>query len=152
VGRLVPIKGYDLLVRAAGRLPPARRPALLVLGDGAEREPLLRLAAGRGVDLRLPGAVPLEEVAAHLGAADVFAHPARVLPGGRTEGMPVAVGEAIAAGLPVVAAACGGLCELAGTAGVRLVPPDDVGALARALEVALDLRHPPDLRTPLRRD
>ena len=68
-------------------------------------------------------------------AADLFVHPARRLPGGRTEGQPLAVREALAAGLPVVACAVGGIEELARGEGasLQLVPPDDPGALAQAL-------------------
>jgi len=133
VGRLVPIKGYDLLVRALARLPPASRPALVLLGEGPERASLVHLAARADVRLRLAGAVTHEQVADYLAAAYVFVHPCRRLANGRSEGQPVAVLEALAAGLPVIAAASGGLPELAGRPGLTLVPADDVGALARSL-------------------
>jgi glycosyltransferase involved in cell wall biosynthesis len=135
VGRLVPVKGFDLLVRAVGRLPPGERPTVVLLGEGPERPRLLALAAARGVDLRLPGAVPPAEVVRWLAGADLFVLPSRRLPGGRTEGMPLAAREALAAGLPVVAAAVGGLAELAGHPRVTLVAPEDPGALARVLTV-----------------
>ncbi len=132
VGRLVPIKGYDVLVRAVGRQPAARRPTLVLLGEGPERPHLVRLAAERRVDLRMPGEVPRPEVGPWLTAADLFVHPSRRLPSGRTEGQPLAVREALAAGLPVVASAAGGIEELVTTEGttLQLVPPDDPAALA----------------------
>jgi glycosyltransferase involved in cell wall biosynthesis len=89
------------------------------------------------VVLRLPGAVAPREVAAWMTEADVYAQPSRALPGGRTEGAPLATREALAVGLPVVAGAVGGLRELAGSAQdrrIRLVPPGDPAALAAALD------------------
>ena len=115
VGRLVAIKGHDVLVRAVSRLPPALRPTLVILGEGDRREALVALARARGVDLRLPGEVPPATVQAWLALADVFVHPSRALDG-RTEGQPVAVREALAAGVPVVASASGGIPELPGAA------------------------------------
>jgi glycosyltransferase involved in cell wall biosynthesis len=137
VGRLVPIKGHDVLVRASA-IAGARagRPLeLVVLGDGPERERLRALAARLGVALRLPGRVPRRDVAAHLRAADVFVQPSRVTAGGRSEGLPVAALEALAVGLPVIASDSGGLAELAGQAGgaVDLFVPDDATALAAAI-------------------
>ena len=124
VGRLVAIKGYDVLVRAVGRLPVERRPTVVLLGDGPERGRLGRLAEARRVDLRLPGEVTHPEVLPWLTAADVFVHPSRRMPSGRTEGQPLAVREALAAGLPVVASALGGIPELAGGgASLGLFPP-----------------------------
>ena len=116
VGRLVAIKGHDVLVRAVARLPAAARPTLVILGEGDQRAALAALARARGVDLRLPGR----------GAArrrcrpgwrwpTLFVHPSRAL-AGRTEGQPVAVREALAAGVPVVASASGGIPELPGSA------------------------------------
>jgi glycosyltransferase involved in cell wall biosynthesis len=129
VGRLVAIKGHDVLVRAVSRLPPALRPTLVILGEGDRREALIALARARGVDLRLPGEVPPATVQAWLALADVFVHPSRTLHG-RTEGQPVAVREARAAGVPVVASASGGIPELPG---VLLVAPNDPGTLASAI-------------------
>ena len=130
VGRLVAIKGHDVLVRAVARLPPAARPILVILGEGDRRVSLAALAATRGVDLRLPGEVPPAAVQSWLSLAELFVHPSRAL-AGRTEGQPVAVREALAAGVPVVASASGGIPELSGAA--LLVPPDDPGTLASAL-------------------
>jgi glycosyltransferase involved in cell wall biosynthesis len=135
VGRLVPIKGFDLLVRACAARAGDRGPlALVILGDGPERGRLQHLAARMGVDLRLPGFVSRAQVTTWLRAADVYAQPSRALPNGRTEGTPVATLEALAAAIPVVATASGGLAELPDLgAPVQLVPDGDSRALALVL-------------------
>ena len=144
VGRLVPIKGYDVLVRAVaacsarvGDTPSARpRPTVVIVGDGPERPRLEALARRLDVDLRLPGLVPRDEVATWLAGADLYVQPSRRLSTGRTEGLPVSTLEALAAGLPVVASATGGLAELPlGPPRLRLVPPGDAVALAACLEM-----------------
>jgi glycosyltransferase involved in cell wall biosynthesis len=143
IGRLVPIKGYDVLVRAFGvaslradgAVAPAPPPTLVIVGDGPERSRLERLARRLEVDLRLPGFVPREAIATWLAGADLYVQPSRPLPSGRTEGLPVATLEALAAGLPVLASATGGLAELPyGPPRLRLVPPGDAAALAACLE------------------
>ena len=74
VGRLVPIKGHDRLVRACGRVQVERAAVaagaleVVILGDGPERARLGRLADELGVHLRLPGFVPRADVARWLRA------------------------------------------------------------------------------------
>jgi colanic acid/amylovoran biosynthesis glycosyltransferase len=105
-----------------------------VLGDGPERDRLRALAARLDVPLRMPGVVARADVAAYLRAADLFVHPSRVTERGRSEGLPVAVLEALAVGLPVVASASGGLGELAAARdAVELFAPGDVRGLAAAM-------------------
>ena len=122
VGRLVPIKGHDRLLRAVARLPEPRRPDVVILGDGPERPSLERLAAALGVPLRLPGFVPRDAVVTWLGAADLFVQPSITLANGRSEGAPVALLEAQAVGIPVVVGA-------------------DPAALARAIAESLEGNH-----------
>jgi hypothetical protein len=80
VGRLVPIKGHDRLLRAcacvqAGGMGGAGVPLeVVILGDGPERPRLEGLASRLGVPLRLPGFVPRVEVARWLRASDVRRH------------------------------------------------------------------------------
>ncbi|HEX7837950.1 MAG TPA: glycosyltransferase family 4 protein, partial [Kofleriaceae bacterium] len=69
-----------------------------------------------------------------LRTASVVVVPSRTTPGGRTEGTPAIALEALAAGVPVIASAVGGLCDLPG---VALVPPEDPRALARAIDHTL---------------
>lgn len=136
VGRLVPIKGFDLLVRAVGHLPRGFRPDVVVLGDGPERERLARLAVRCDVRLHLPGYVPRQAVAHHLATARLCVLPSRVLPNGRREGLPTVAREAMAIGTPLVATAAGGLGELRAQPGVTLVDAGDLDALTRAVERA----------------
>jgi glycosyltransferase involved in cell wall biosynthesis len=129
LGRLVPIKGFDLLVRAlpavVARIPSAR---VLLVGDGAERRHLEALAAALGVTERLRLTGELMDVTTPLAAADVLAVPSR------NEGMGRVIVEGMAIGIPVVATAVGGIPDVVtdGECG-RLVEPDDVDALAAAL-------------------
>jgi glycosyltransferase involved in cell wall biosynthesis len=114
IGRLVPIKGHDRLLRACARLDSTAGGAaapvvdavdaidVVILGDGPERERLARLAAELGVSLRLPGFVPRGDVARWLRAADVYVQPSIRLGNGRGEGAPLATAEARAVGLPVI--------------------------------------------------
>jgi glycosyltransferase involved in cell wall biosynthesis len=119
-GRLSPEKAPEVLIRAV-RGTPFR---LLVAGEGPLRAALEAEADHH--QTRFLGFVP--EVGPVLAAADVLALPSR------TEGLPIAALEAMAAGLPVVASAVGSLPEvLADGAGV-LVPPGDVPALRLALD------------------
>jgi glycosyltransferase involved in cell wall biosynthesis len=131
VARLTDQKGIDVAIRALAELPVDT--VLVVLGEGPERPALLRLARELGVEARvfLLGRVP--DVAAWLGRATVLVHPAR------WEGFGLGVLEAMLAGLPVVATNVSALPELVvdGETGL-LVPPGDVRALVRAIELALE--------------
>lgn len=133
--RLVPIKGVDVAIAAMRHV---RRDARLVIaGDGPERARLAMPGAPtRGREFL--GEVTSERRDDLLRTAGVVVIPSRVLPGGRTEGTPMIALEALAAGVPVIASAVGGLCDLPG---VQLVPPEDPYALARAIDRVL--AHPP---------
>jgi len=141
-GRLVPIKGFDLLVAAIARIPAVARPALVIAGEGPEKTRLAKLAREAGVRLQLAGLLGQRALADCMAAAHLFVHPCRTLAGGRSEGMPLVVREALACGLPVIASASGGLGELLGTPGLTLVEPDDAEALEHAIEHALRIGQP----------
>jgi glycosyltransferase involved in cell wall biosynthesis len=130
-GRLVEQKGLDTLLRAyAAACPELGGRRLVLAGDGPERERLEGLADSLGLDgnVSFLGSVGRERVAELLSGADLFAFPSRY------EAFGVALLEAMAAGVPVVAAHAGGIPEFAVDGeNALLVPPDDEPALARAL-------------------
>jgi glycosyltransferase involved in cell wall biosynthesis len=139
VTRLQAPKDTTTLVRALGLVERPCR--CLVVGDGPERASVEAAIAAQD------GRAPVEllgdrsDVGELLADADVF-----VL-SSRSEGMPLSILEAMAAGLPVVASSVGGIPELVrdGETG-RLVPPGNEGSLATALEETLD---DPELRARL---
>lgn len=135
----------DLLVVSVGRLDPQKNPLLLIeafaqvfrddargqlllLGDGSLRTAAMRQAVELGVEERVHFLGVRADVAQVLAAGDIFALASD------WEGTPLAVMEAMAGGLPVVATAVGGVPELvvAGESGV-LTPAGDARALADAL-------------------
>jgi glycosyltransferase involved in cell wall biosynthesis len=132
VGRLIPIKGFDLLIDAVGD-----RADVVIIGAGSEHDRLCTRARHRSVALRLPGTVPRSDLPAWLAAADVYVQPSRRLDSGRTEGVPLAALEALAVGAPVIAARSGGLAELGARA--SYFEAGDVGSLRAALSLALPL-------------
>ncbi len=131
MGRLVPIKGLDVLLRA---LAGFSKTTLVVAGDGPERDALQSLAKHLRVPTRFEGVVRGGTKAAWLSAADVFVLPSRPLPDGREEGAPTALIEAMLARLPVIASDTGGVSSLVahGHTGL-LVEPGSPAALAAAL-------------------
>jgi phosphatidylinositol alpha-mannosyltransferase len=136
VGRLEPRKGVLLLVEAFARVkaeaPLAR---LVICGDGEQRAEAEALAARRKVAdaVTFTGALADAERLALYARADVFCAPS---PFGESYGLVIA--EAMAAGLPVVAAANAGYrTVLTGMGATGLVEPGDVGALAGRLAQVL---------------
>jgi glycosyltransferase involved in cell wall biosynthesis len=129
VGRLVPIKQLPVLIEALALLAARDASArLLLVGDGPERAALAALAQRLGVAQRVEFAGFVENPAQAFARMDLFALPSL------HEGLPVALLEAMAAGLPCVAAAVGGIPEVEGGAGaIRLVPSHAPQAWADAL-------------------
>ncbi len=135
LGRLVPVKGVDVLLDA---LEPDDGFEVVVAGDGAMAETLEQRARERGLRAHFVGHVTGAAKRDLIAAAKVVVVPSRVLPSGRTEGAPTVIGEAHAAGVPVIASAVGGIPEqvVAGETG-WLVPADEAAALRRALREAM---------------
>ena len=132
-GRLAPEKGVDVLLRAWPRvvdLVPGAR--LCVVGSGGDEAQLRDLARQLGVEGSATWAGGVLDAAPYTRAADLAVLPSR------TEGMPVALLEAMSAGVPVVATSVGGSAEVLehGRTGL-LVPPDDPAALGAAIAEAL---------------
>jgi glycosyltransferase involved in cell wall biosynthesis len=133
VARFDPIKGLDVLLRAlpllVARVPEAQ---LLIVGDGPGRDSLRALARTLGCGDRVVFAGALPDAARVLPLADLYATASR------REGLPTAVLEAMACGLPVLATEAPGHVdavepEVTG----RLVPLDDASALAAAAAALL---------------
>ncbi len=127
VGRLQAPKDFQTFVRALALLTPT--PHAVVVGDGPARQPLQAEIHRLGLELNVQLLGERRDVPELLAGADIF-----VL-SSASEGLPVSIIEAMAAGLPVVASAVGGVPELVveGETGL-LAPPGDVAALAAAIE------------------
>lgn len=127
VGSLAqPYKGHDVLIRAVGLLHRQGRPCRLrIVGSGRLLPNLTHLAkqVGVGEHVTFVGQLtPGPQVWAEFDDADLFVMPSR------TEGLPRALIEAMARGVPAIGTRVGGIPELLSDA--DLVPPNDVGALA----------------------
>lgn len=104
VGRLEYIKGYDILIRAftkiVERFPNAH---LMLVGDGPERQNLINLAHSLEIENRIHIAGFCEDVRPFLAAFDLY------VCSSRSEGVPMAMLEAMAMGLPTVSTQVGGI-------------------------------------------
>jgi glycosyltransferase involved in cell wall biosynthesis len=132
VGRLVPVKGQHFLIDALSALPPEAHVA--IVGEGPERASLEAQARRNGVVDRVHFLGQRSDPESILPALDVFCLPSL------NEGLPRAVLEAQACGIPVVASDVGALREAVAATG-RVVPARDAGALAQAIAGILD-NHP----------
>ena len=137
VAALKPYKGHRVLLDAVARLADAGEAVGLDLaGTGPLHDELARRCVRLGIAARvsLLGDLTEPEVADVLDRADVFALAGVMQPDGDTDGIPVALMEAMAAGLPVVASDLPGVRELVrhGETGCWR-PPGDAAALAGAL-------------------
>ncbi len=136
VGRLVPQKGVDVLLRAVAGLSNV---ALTVVGDGPEGPALRRLAADLGVRARFEGEVDREDARRAMARADLLVVPSRVGFLGRAEGMPRVIPEAWSCGLPVVTTSAGGAGEAVFRHGGGLLAvPGDAADLRRAIRAVLE--------------
>ena len=116
-GRLHETKRIDLAIAALAQLDRAH---LLVLGDGPDRSRLQSLAASG----RVTFVGHVDDTLPYLHAADVFVFPSGVA---AREGLPIALLEAWATGLPTVCTEDCGVADLAGEAGAVIVEPHAAG-------------------------
>lgn len=132
VGRLVGVKGFDVLLRALSLT--SRWTSLMIVGDGPDRATLERLAGELGIADRVHflGQRTAEEVQLLMSRADAVVMPSRA------EAFGIVALEAWAAGTPLIATATGGPDSFV-TDGVNglLVPPGDSSALAQAIDTLL---------------
>lgn len=128
VGRIVPIKRVDLLIRAFARASRESAGLRLVLvGDGDIRPGLEQLADGLGIRDRVTFLGYRRDLVRIAAASDV------AVISSDNEGTPVSLIEAAAAGVPAVATDVGGVRTIVDETTGRLVPRGDEGALAEAL-------------------
>lgn len=139
VGRLVPKKGFDVLVEACAILK--RRGfdfETVIVGEHGEHELDLRKqikALGLKDNVRFTGPLEQSRLYVEYQNADVFCLPCRVLENGDRDGLPNVLMEAMACGLPVITTPVSGIPEIIenGLNGT-LVPPNDPHALADAIQ------------------
>ncbi|MGE5642708.1 MAG: glycosyltransferase [Byssovorax cruenta] len=137
VGSLQPYKGHIYLVKACAELVKRGIPFLCrIVGGGDLRAMLERAIQENQLEgrIELLGPRTQDEVSRLLRTANCYVQPSVVTHTGKMEGIPVALMEAMASGIPVVATSISGVPELVrpGETG-WLVPPEDVNALADAL-------------------
>ena len=142
VGRLVPKKGHEILIRAFHHL---RRDdvscRLAIVGEGPERASLEKLIQGLGLEreIALFGRLDNPSVLRLMSSAAVLVAPSVIAPDGDRDGAPNVILEALAIGLPVIGSRLDGIREALadGRTGV-LVEPGDSQALAGAIRGLLE--------------
>lgn len=130
IGELRDIKGVDVLLRALEILNRERAVTATIVGSGPDAESLKALAAELKLSdrVRFPGAMP---------AAAAFRMGRALAVPSRAESFPYVVLEAGAAGLPLISTNVGGIPEIVAETDTRLIPSDNVTALADAIRVVL---------------
>jgi len=139
VGRLVPKKGFDVLIEACSILHERGLPVeAVIVGEHGEHENDLRLqiqTLGLEKHVRLVGPMDQPGLFREYQKAGVFCLPCRVLENGDRDGLPNVIMEAMACGLPVITTPISGIPEIIkDDINGQLVPTDDPGALADAIQ------------------
>src|SRR4029079_14279084 len=130
-------KGHSYLLDAL-KLAGDPRMHVVIVGDGPQQENIEKQIAALGTADQVTMAGRRSDVASYMRAFDMLA-----LPSYANEGVPQALLQALASGLPVITCPIGGIPECARRLDtVRLVPPKDAAALAAAMSDAM--RDPPD--------
>jgi len=140
VGRLVELKGLAYLIEAAARLRDRVPARIVAIGIGPEREGLEALARERNIAVDFRNKVSDAELHLAFLTSDVLVLPSIIDARGDTEGLGVALLDAMSYCIPVIASRVGGIPDIIedGVSGL-LVPPADPEALADAIErVATD--------------
>lgn len=132
-GSLVPIKGYDIIIKAAAKLTiPRNKWKMEIIGGGPLRKELQALIDNLGLhdNIILKGQLEKRDIVDALRQSDTF-----VL-GSRSETFGVVVIEALAMGVPVICTRCGGTDGLINKNNGQYIPIDDVEAMKDAMEYA----------------
>ena len=132
VGRLVAIKGFDILIQTAHLLgQQLENVHFLIVGDGQCKAELADQVNALGVNksVTFAGYQDHETVLSFVKSSDIFIMPSRY------EGTPIALLEAASLGIPVIASNVGGIPELVqDQVHALLIPPDDPQSLAQAVK------------------
>ena len=136
--RLIEKKGIDVALKAFAAFAKQRPAAsFTIAGEGPLLEPMRNLASelGIGAQVHFPGFLNEADLRALYKESHIFVHPSQLTEDQNQEGVPNAMLEAMATGLPVAATLHGGIPEAVnnGETGI-LVPERDFEGLARALE------------------
>lgn len=136
VGRMVPVKGLSTLLKAVAEIAWTPSPALLLVGDGPERLSLELLARTLGISERVHFQGFVENARPLYKQMDLFALPSH------HEGIPIALLEALGAGLPVVASSVGGIPQVLGSSGAGvLIDSTSPSVWGKAITELLKDRH-----------
>ena len=137
VARLTEKKGLDVAVKASAILKQrGGQFQYTIIGNGDQNEMMRDFIAREGMEdcVSMPGFKPQEEIRRALSEADIFLLPSKTAADGDMEGIPVALMEAMAVGLPVVSTFHSGIPELIeNNVSGWLVEEDDPEALAETL-------------------
>lgn len=138
IGRLVPTKGHDVLIKACALLKAQHDIPfeLDLIGSGPIETELRTLAESEGIadSVRFRGGLAFEDVLSTLENADLFCLAPRLIPGHPPDGIPNVIAEAMALKVPVVSTRVSAIPELIenGVTG-QLVEVDDVDGFAKAI-------------------
>ncbi|HEX67441.1 MAG TPA: glycosyltransferase family 4 protein, partial [bacterium] len=128
VGRLIKLKGFNILIGAIKKIPQAK---LVIIGEGPERPSLEKLIKVLGLEgrVKLTGKLPHNKVLEYLRRASLFVLPSH------HEGFPHVILEAFACGCPVIATRVGGVMEIVeSSVNGELVQPGDEGEMETAIQ------------------
>ena len=138
IGRLVPTKGHDVIIRACAELLASEVPVhLQIIGSGPLETELIDLVATLKLEAHVEfcGAMAFEDVLQTLEQADIFALAPRMIPGQPPDGIPNVIAEAMALGVPVVTTRVSAIPELVSDQETGfLVEVDDSQAMAAAMQ------------------
>ena len=139
VGRLMEVKGIDVLINAFSKLvehQPFQDWNLDIVGDGPERNYLTNLSKDKEIShlIHFHGSKPRNEIKDFYNQAELFILPSKTTSLGEKEGLGLVVLEAMMAGVPVIGTDCGGIKEtiVDGKTGI-IVPENDADALHNAM-------------------
>jgi glycosyltransferase involved in cell wall biosynthesis len=138
VGRLVEIKGMDVLLAAIRLLQPEGW-RLSIAGGGPRLMYLVHLVSTLGLRdrVRILGPLVKHDVEALLQRADLFVLACKRDSEGNMDGIPSALTEAMASGIPTISTRVSGIPELLGGGAGLLVDPDDPDSLASAIRLMM---------------